>query len=83
MIIILHILKYYFCISLHIGDKDMNESMSSSEEIPIAKVRISITLPKEVVEWLDRRVEERVFATRSHAIEVFILEKMKETGRGH
>jgi Arc/MetJ-type ribon-helix-helix transcriptional regulator len=36
-----------------------------------------VTLPKECVEWLDKRVESRVYANRSHAIEVLILETMK------
>jgi len=40
--------------------------------------RISITLPKECVEWLDRQVEARKYFSRSHAIEVLILEAMKK-----
>jgi Arc/MetJ-type ribon-helix-helix transcriptional regulator len=36
-----------------------------------------VTLPKECVEWLDKRVESRVYANRSHAIEVLILETME------
>ena len=38
---------------------------------------ISITLPKECVNWLDRKVESRTYANRSHAIEVLILDAMK------
>ena len=40
--------------------------------------RISITLPKECVEWLDRQVEARKYFSRSQAIEVLILEAMKK-----
>jgi Arc/MetJ-type ribon-helix-helix transcriptional regulator len=43
----------------------------------LVRVPISVTLPKECVEWLDRKVESRVYANRSHALEVLILEAMK------
>jgi len=41
------------------------------------KVRISVTLPKELVDWIDEQVRKRIYASRSHAIEVLILENMK------
>ena len=44
----------------------------------LVRVPISVTLPKECVEWLDRRVESRIYANRSHALEVLILEAMKK-----
>lgn len=37
------------------------------------KVRVGVTLPRELVEWLDRQVNSRMYADRSHAIEVAIL----------
>jgi len=43
----------------------------------LVRVPISVTLPKECVEWLDRKVESRIYANRSHALEVLILEAMK------
>jgi metal-responsive CopG/Arc/MetJ family transcriptional regulator len=43
----------------------------------LVRVPISVTLPKECVNWLDKKVESRVCANRSHAIEVLILEAMK------
>jgi len=43
----------------------------------MARERLSITLPKECVEWLDKQVEARKYFSRSHAIEVLILEAMK------
>jgi Arc/MetJ-type ribon-helix-helix transcriptional regulator len=43
----------------------------------LVRVPISVTLPKECVEWLDRKVESRVYANRSHALEVLILEAMR------
>jgi len=47
----------------------------------MAKVRIAITLPKELVEWIDEKVKERIYASRSHCIEVLIREKMKAEGK--
>jgi len=46
-------------------------------ELEMARHPISITLPKECVEWLDQKVKERVYHNRSHAIEVLILEAIK------
>ena len=43
----------------------------------LAKVRISISIPKEVLEWVDSMVEKRIYANRSHAIEVLIVERMR------
>jgi len=40
--------------------------------------RVSITLPKECVEWIDKKVKSRVYSNRSHAIEVIILDSMKQ-----
>jgi len=39
--------------------------------------RVSITLPMECMEWIDKKIESRTYANRSHAIEVLILEAMK------
>jgi len=41
------------------------------------RVAISLTLPKECVAWLDEKVKSRVYANRSHAMEVIVLEAMK------
>jgi Arc/MetJ-type ribon-helix-helix transcriptional regulator len=37
------------------------------------KERVGLTLPKELVQWLDDQVKTRVYADRSHAVEVAIL----------
>lgn len=47
------------------------------EERNMARERISITLPKECVKFVDEKIERRIYASRSHAIEVLILEAMK------
>ena len=41
------------------------------------KIKTSVALNKEILEWIDRQVEKRVFANRSHAIE-YALQKLKE-----
>lgn len=40
--------------------------------------RVSITLPKECLDWLDEQVKGRKYANRSHAIEVIVLNAMKK-----
>jgi metal-responsive CopG/Arc/MetJ family transcriptional regulator len=48
-----------------------------SKVAEMVRERVSITLPKECIAWLDRKVETRTYANRSHALEVLILEAMK------
>ena len=36
------------------------------------KKRISITLDKELLDWLDKKIKEKTFANRSHGIEYLI-----------
>jgi len=48
------------------------------EEQNLVRKPISITLPRECVEWIDRKVEERTYANRSHALEVLILDAIKQ-----
>lgn len=40
------------------------------------KKRISITIERELLEWLDSNVRTRVFANRSHGLEYLIREKL-------
>ena len=49
-----------------------------SEVIGMVRERVSITLPKECITWIDKKVEKRTYANRSHAIEVIVLEAMKQ-----
>lgn len=41
------------------------------------RVRLSITLPKECLDWVNEKVESRVYGNISHAVEVLVLEAMK------
>lgn len=38
------------------------------------KERITITIDKELLEWLDMNIEKKIFANRSHGFE-FLIEK--------
>jgi len=42
------------------------------------KERITITMDKELLNWLDEKVKEKVFANRSHGFEFLIKNKMDE-----
>jgi Arc/MetJ-type ribon-helix-helix transcriptional regulator len=39
------------------------------------KHRVTISISKEVLEWIDRQVENRTFKDRSHAVEKLIYDK--------
>ena len=41
------------------------------------KERITITIDKNLLKWLDRKVDARVFANRSHGLEFLIDEARK------
>jgi Arc/MetJ-type ribon-helix-helix transcriptional regulator len=49
----------------------------NSQVETVTRQRLSNTLPKECVDWLNKQVETRKYSSRSHAIEVLILEDMK------
>ncbi|MCX8147517.1 MAG: ribbon-helix-helix domain-containing protein [Candidatus Woesearchaeota archaeon] len=42
------------------------------------KERITITIDKELLEWLDEKVNSKIFANRSHGIEFLIKRRMEE-----
>lgn len=42
------------------------------------KERITITIDKELLDWIDSNVDEKVFANRSHAMEFLIKKRMKD-----
>ena len=41
------------------------------------KERITVTLDKELLNWIDSNIKEKIFANRSHALEYLIAIKMK------
>jgi len=49
-----------------------------TEEIEMPRIRVSITLPQECLDWIDKQVDARIFHNRSHALEVLILKEMQK-----
>ena len=49
-----------------------------TEENEMPRIRVSITLPQEGLDWIDKQVDARVYHNRSHAIEVLILKEMQK-----
>lgn len=48
----------------------------------MVKVRVSVTIDNEFLQWIDEKIKERVFANRSHAFEYAIKQLMsKEDSR--
>ena len=47
------------------------------------KKRVGLTLPEDLVKWLDEQVKTRKYADRSHAVEVAILtlKELKEKSK--
>jgi len=47
------------------------------------RLKVSATIDKELIEWLDQQVENRRFRNRSHGLEVALaqfVEREKEKG---
>ena len=42
------------------------------------KERITITLDKELLKWIDAKIEEKIFANRSHGFEFLMMERFRE-----
>ena len=42
------------------------------------KERITITLDKELLGWIDAKIGSKMFASRSHGFEFLIKKKMEE-----
>lgn len=42
------------------------------------KERITISIDKELLDWLDQQIKGKVFGNRSHAFEFLLKKKMDE-----
>ena len=42
------------------------------------KERITITIEKELLKWIDKNIEDKIFANRSHGLEFLIMQKVKQ-----
>ena len=40
------------------------------------KQRITVTIDKELLNWLDEKVARKTFANRSHGLEVLVRERL-------
>ena len=40
------------------------------------KERITVTIDKDLLDWIDERVKDKTFANRSHGFEFLIKKKM-------
>ena len=42
------------------------------------KERITVTIDKELLKWLDKKTKQKIFANRSHGLEYLIKSAMEE-----
>jgi metal-responsive CopG/Arc/MetJ family transcriptional regulator len=49
----------------------------------MSKERITITIDRELLTWLDTKVAEKVFANRSHGLEFLIMQKKMQEHKVH
>jgi metal-responsive CopG/Arc/MetJ family transcriptional regulator len=45
------------------------------------KDRITVTLDKRILDWIDMKVRDRTFANRSHGFEFLIQRRIDDEGR--
>ena len=47
------------------------------------KERISITIDRELLSYLDSKISESIFANRSHGLEYMIKQRLKQQNQNH
>ncbi len=47
----------------------------------MAKIRISITVSRDLIDWMDKMIERKPFASRSHGVEL-ALTRLKDSTKG-
>ncbi|MDD5253632.1 MAG: hypothetical protein PHG05_00830 [Candidatus Nanoarchaeia archaeon] len=45
------------------------------------KERITVTLDKDLLDWLDKKISQKIFANRSHGLEFLIKQKVLEESK--
>ncbi len=48
--------------------------------MPRTKRNFNVSLSKELCDWIEKKIEEKVFYNRSHAIEVAVDKLKKKAG---
>ena len=56
--------------------KDLNRTTSNMENM--AKKQVTVNLDEEMLDWIESKIKEKQFATRSHGIEYALNRLMKE-----
>ena len=46
-----------------------------------ARKKVTVTLPEELIEWIQGKVVRRVFANFSHGVELCVLEGQRKYGK--
>jgi metal-responsive CopG/Arc/MetJ family transcriptional regulator len=49
-------------------------------QLYVMKERITITLDKGLLSWLDKRIDDKTFANRSHGFEFLIQRRIEHEG---
>jgi hypothetical protein len=57
----------------HIGAYDIKPFHTHLSDMVGHRKKISVTIPKELIDWLDTMVGNRSIANRSHGVELAIL----------
>jgi len=47
-------------------------------ETEMARIKTAVTLEKELLDWMDEKIREGVFSSRSHAVRYALLQLMKK-----
>ena len=50
--------------------------------IEVVRIKTSVTLEKELLEWMDEKIKRGIYASRSHAIRYALMELMKREKAG-
>jgi len=43
----------------------------------VAKINTSVRMDREILHWIDKRVKDRIFSSRTHAFEYALRQLMK------
>ncbi len=43
----------------------------------MAKISTSVRMDREIIRWIDKRVNDRIFSSRTHAFEYALIQLMK------
>jgi len=47
----------------------------------MTKARITVTVDEDLLNWLDKKIKNYVYANRSHGMEVLVADAVKETNK--